>query len=380
MFDHYKMAEDRIDELIREGWSKFVLFPYGEQGRLARAILNTYYDITDLILVDNRICKTDSCVKSLDDLKDIDLTDYRIIFTSDREDIHDELIGLFHMTMSKEVDYVELYPGIVEKNREDYQKEYEKRKQKLNNHYTLRKSIWDKVLKEGLLDKGLVYKPININSKFFLPYIFFDLIQIGIFLSSDYYEAADLRKVFLQYKDGFLKNYVAGGVMIDVGANIGNHTLFFCNELSPKAVYSFEAVGDTFRILQRNIELNELNDKTEIFCMGLSDKDTNGEIANTYADNIGATSLREGNGNIIFKKIDDFDFENVRFIKIDVEGMELQVLKGARDTIIRERPYILMESFSDQFQQNSDYLRKLGYSWITIKENMNYLFIPKDNT
>ena len=60
MLNHYKTAEERIDELIHNGWKKFVLYPYGEQGRLARAILNTYYNISDLILVDNVLSKVSS--------------------------------------------------------------------------------------------------------------------------------------------------------------------------------------------------------------------------------------------------------------------------------------------------------------------------------
>ena len=171
---------------------------------------------------------------------------------------------------------------------------------------------------------------------------------------------------------------VNNSIMIDIGANIGNHTLFFCNELNPNRVYAFEAVKDTFMILQRNIKLNNLDDRAEAFCLGLSDKGAKGEIADTYTDNIGATSLKEGDGDIVFKRLDDFDYENVRFIKIDVEGMELQVLKGGENTIRKNRPYIMMESFSQSFEYDSEYLRKMGYNWITVKENMNYLFIPEE--
>ena len=53
------------------------------------------------------------------------------------------------------------------------------------------------------------------------------------------------------------------------------------------------------------------------------------------------------------KKLDDYEYNNVDFIKIDVEGFENQVILGAKETLIRNKPIIIVEQkgFSNKFNE-----------------------------
>lgn len=102
-----------------------------------------------------------------------------------------------------------------------------------------------------------LYKPKKTNSLFFLPFMFTDLIQRTIFLEDDYYESTKLRYVFTEYNRGYITSLVKkeNGVILDVGANIGNHTLYYANEIGAHVI-SFEPVYNTFSILKKQIEIN----------------------------------------------------------------------------------------------------------------------------
>jgi len=154
-----------------------------------------------------------------------------------------------------------------------------------------------------------------------------------------------------------LPNFVKrGSVAIDVGANIGYYSLLLSRLVGPKGhVYAFEPLPANFDRLKVNIEINV--DNVTAYNMALGDApkvskyrfnpSTNIDIPNLGGWSMVGTESDDGNIVVESMTLDDFvrqrAIQNIQFLKIDVEGFELQVLKGARATIQRFRPTIMIE-------------------------------------
>jgi FkbM family methyltransferase len=144
-------------------------------------------------------------------------------------------------------------------------------------------------------------------------------------------------------------------IAIDIGANIGNHSLYFSNYYHK--VISFEPNVRTYKILSLN---SELVSNIDCFNLGLSDQDKSAVLGVSKSNKGGAHILAKGlkdnsdeTVNIELKKLDTFlpNLENVGLIKIDVEGHELQALKGAEGTIKKNMPVLMFEQHREDFNQ-----------------------------
>lgn len=140
-----------------------------------------------------------------------------------------------------------------------------------------------------------------------------------------------------------------GPVVLDIGANIGNHTLALST--SSSAIYAFEPTPEIFRLLSENIAQNNLAGVRAIN-KGLSDHNGQASIHIHRSGNLGATSLyqrAEGTEEMTVDLVRGDDIvaelgiEQVDFIKLDVEGHEPNVLNGLAGTLARCRPLIMME-------------------------------------
>lgn len=133
------------------------------------------------------------------------------------------------------------------------------------------------------------------------------------------------------------------GVVIDAGANIGNHIVFYANFLECDAIYGFEPLPQIYPVLQENCKNL---DNVFISPNGLWSSETLGEV-HRYQIEPGCTSVSPGGisgVNIIpMVTIDSLGLENVTLIKLDVEGPELEILKGGEATIRRDLPLLLVE-------------------------------------
>lgn len=146
----------------------------------------------------------------------------------------------------------------------------------------------------------------------------------------------------------FLSRLVPRGrAAVDVGANKGVYT-HFLSRLCPR-VHAFEPNPKMFALLCRTLPAN-----ARAYQIALSDgAAASGElivpIYGTVFSNVGASlnprkkAGRHGTVEVACRTLDSFGFTDVGFIKIDVEGFEAAVLSGARETIARERPVILVE-------------------------------------
>ena len=169
------------------------------------------------------------------------------------------------------------------------------------------------------------------------------------------------------------------GTVIDVGANIGVHSVFFARTVGPQGrVLAFEPQRQAFQLLSANAALNGL---TQLRCERAAVGPKRGEILvpdldPDAANNFGGISLNdEGGGEPVpVLRLDDFDLAACDLIKIDVEGMECEVLAGARDTAILHAPLLYVEN---DRRENSAALIELLFSLdYRLFWHLPYLFNP----
>jgi rfaE bifunctional protein nucleotidyltransferase chain/domain len=175
------------------------------------------------------------------------------------------------------------------------------------------------------------------------------------FPKARFYELEVLEYISARYK---------GGVALDIGANIGNHSIFFSKFIFDKT-YSFEADVRNFTLLSENKVRNNIgDDKLIIHNVALSDGNYKYNLQE-FESNMGGTKVIEGSGEPTTQKLDEFELPKVDFIKIDVEGHELKVLKGAVNLINRDFPDIAMECLRDGMYPDchlvDSYMEQLNY-------------------
>nr|WP_246361773.1 FkbM family methyltransferase [Neomicrococcus lactis] len=155
----------------------------------------------------------------------------------------------------------------------------------------------------------------------------------------------------------------AGGLVVDVGANIGNHSIYFAASKGAKVV-AFEPQPQIARILQRNIEVNFLDNLVEIrrCALGEARAVAHGQLSK---GNFGATKMILGEGDIQVSTLDDENFnDRVRILKVDAEGMDLAVLRGGESLIERDRPVISCEvSSASDLSELTKWVGEVGYTF-----------------
>lgn len=147
-----------------------------------------------------------------------------------------------------------------------------------------------------------------------------------------------------------------GDVFVDVGANLGWFTLVASVAVGETgAVHAFEPRAETVARLLETVALNELEDLITTYPYGLADEETDGVLVwVSGTDNPGGSAVWSGaipdnmeEQAIALRPLDALGFDRIDMLKIDVEGAELRVLRGARKTLEQCRPYILSELSPD---------------------------------
>jgi FkbM family methyltransferase len=211
--------------------------------------------------------------------------------------------------------------------------------------------------------------------QFFVPNFSEDILQRNLITTGNFYEIAILRQL-----DTLLPEQA---IIFDIGANIGNHSLYWAKKRRAKKIYAFEPIPETFRILEKNIQLNHVEDIVIARNIALSDCRESLTIKSFSPENIGGTSLQKSaSGNLRAIDLDHFKFpeNNVDLIKIDVEGFECNVLRGAMNFLKNFSPkFIFIEVLtSENLQSVNNILTSLGYTLQKEFQDHNFLykFIP----
>lgn len=166
------------------------------------------------------------------------------------------------------------------------------------------------------------------------------------------------------------------GVFVDIGAHAGKYTVRMANKIRERGeVVALEPESFNFSLLAKNIERNGLENVT---CINKACSDENG-IVEFYRHNKYSTlhSIKVNKGGELQKvatcRLDSvlatLKIENVSFIKMDVEGAELEVIKGADETIRKYSPRIVFEAWDKQYLSKiQEILVNYKYKLETIKK------------
>jgi len=154
--------------------------------------------------------------------------------------------------------------------------------------------------------------------------------------------------------DFFRKVLHEGDVCIDAGSNVGLLTLVASKLVGTKGiVYSVEAHPRTYKYLKENIELNDANN-VRAYNTALGAATGTLMFSDTASDDMNHVLLTEGGFSVSVTTLDILteDLAEINLLKLDVEGYELEVLKGANRTLSITQ-CIYFESFDTQFKRYS---------------------------
>lgn len=148
----------------------------------------------------------------------------------------------------------------------------------------------------------------------------------------------------------FLREHLSpDGALCDVGANIGTVSIPLAKQLPGLSVYAFEPQLPIYRLLMRNVALNGLM-SVEAFPWALGEMDGQTEFPTPpleAAINFGAIGRGSTEGDrtpVVIRRLDSLNLPRLDAIKVDVEGFDLEVIRGAEGTIRRDRPLLFCEA------------------------------------
>lgn len=153
-----------------------------------------------------------------------------------------------------------------------------------------------------------------------------------------------------------------GSVVLDIGAQYGDFSILCAKKYEVGMVYSFEPISRNFNVMIENLALNEVSN-FRAFNSAVGSKE--GEIMIDGENAMASAFDQNPNCKVNLVSIDSMHLKHVDLIKIDVEGFEMEVLEGARNTITRDLPPLIIEVHSKLLKEEVlDFTGKLGYRLI----------------
>ena len=223
-----------------------------------------------------------------------------------------------------------------------------------------------------------------------------DEVQVGRFnvsvIKDDQYIGGCLRRG--HEWDGWMRQdlphiYKPGTEILDIGGNIGWNALMF-SDYGP--VHTFEPLFH--EVISKNVSQNTLKNPVNVHPVALSSEDGESPIwvikkTEEGLCNYGSATITRGAPHDSYgdawthvpnKRLDDVYTGNASVIKLDVEGHELEVLKGGLETIKRTLPAMYIEIIHKRDDAIINLLKPLGYDTIIPRPENNFLFISSNRS
>ena len=195
--------------------------------------------------------------------------------------------------------------------------------------------------------------------------------------------------VALQLLDARKENFGAGVVALDCGANIGVHTIEWSKHMHGWGeVFAFEAQERIYYALAGNIALNNcFNARAFWTAIGAAGGTIRVPVPNYLVpSSFGSLEIRKTaatefigqevdysdakTNETVLRSIDSLRLNRVDFIKIDIEGMEMEALAGARGAIQAHKPIMLIEGIKTNLGDLTRFLQEHGYRYFTFGINV----------
>lgn len=185
----------------------------------------------------------------------------------------------------------------------------------------------------------------------------------------------------------------AGDTVADIGANIGYNTVVLARQVGPQGrVIAFEPQSQIRQQLSLNVVENGFSTNVEIFSYALGDQDgVELELEpidyNAEVVNVGDTKVGRGGEKIQLRTLDSFRIDRLKFLKLDVQGFETNVIRGADKTIKLCRPlmFVEVEEWNLKAQSTSaveliSSILNLEYTIVWIKNDwpVDQICLPKE--
>jgi FkbM family methyltransferase len=227
----------------------------------------------------------------------------------------------------------------------------------------------------------------------------------GIFWELDLTEGIDF-SIFLfglfekETSQAIRRLVTNNSIVIDIGANIGAHTLPMAELVGKKGkVYAIEPTNYAYSKLTNNLLINEgLSKRVQADQIILINNGGEGKVKDLYSSWPLSTGTKDSQRHSVHQGVlrtisgagemtlDDYvsmnNLMSLDLIKLDVDGNELEVLRGAKNVLKKMKPTLIMELAPEQYDNQNDFLKVVeilvseGYRYYSLDEKTQYPIEP----
>lgn len=261
--------------------------------------------------------------------------------------------------------------------------------------FNFRQVTFEIYLKGTFFDDFATQQALNkaweeIKQNYQRYYVYFPLPGIMVYLDDVPDSIKSILKTNAPWEGNtaiLIKNFTKEGtVVVDIGAHIGLHTITMSRKAGPNGlVITFEPQRKLYLEQLQNLKFNNCKNVVSI-CKAVGEKKQKMQLTQIDQTNEGGTAIGEGGEWVEMIPLDSLNLSNVSLIKIDVENYEFFALAGAKETILRNKPTIMIEINGSNINPNpeeekknydriADLIQSLGYE-MHLVHNKDYIAVP----